>query len=144
MGLKSQRNLEDKALVWVTTCMDVRKVTRGPIKRKKQGWREAGIDAMRTRRGTFVEGSGGAYVESQGQGKRCFTMGQVAIGVTHHQYVKEDKDCKVLPGFVNKKVRILSENSLREVRGTDCSEVRKSEQAFKNWLCQKREEGLPW
>lgn len=41
-----------------------------------------------------------------------------------HQYIKEDKDCKVSPGSDNKEVHILSENSFREVR--------KSEQAFKN------------
>ena len=31
-GLKFQRNLEEKALVWVTTGTDVSKVTRGSIK----------------------------------------------------------------------------------------------------------------
>lgn len=41
-----------------------------------------------------------------------------------HQYIKEDKDCKVSPGSGNKEVQILSENSFREAR--------KSEQAFKN------------
>lgn len=41
-----------------------------------------------------------------------------------HQYIKEDKDCKVSPGSGNKEVQILSENSFREAR--------KSEQAFEN------------
>lgn len=31
-------------------------------------------------------------------------MGQVAIGVTYQQQIKEDKDCKVPPSFGNKEV----------------------------------------
>lgn len=31
-------------------------------------------------------------------------MEQVAIGVAYHQQIKEDKDCKVPPGFGNKEV----------------------------------------
>ena len=82
-GLKFQRNLKDKALVWVTTCTDVSKVTRGSIKRIKAGlernqhWWDEDKKKSDLHKRQWRDPCG-----VTGPMKEVFHVGQVAIAVT--------------------------------------------------------------
>lgn len=75
MGLKSYRNLEDKALVWVITCMNIRQPGEYQDKKGRAGDKPALTGQGQARGGPFTGGNGGAYMELQHQEKKVVHHG---------------------------------------------------------------------
>lgn len=71
--------------------------------------------------------SRGARGNCRAKGRKCFIMKQVSIGITHYQEIKEN-DCQCPLALTTRKVCVFNENSFREVKKIECSELKKTEQ----------------